>query len=199
MTVTFQSQTYTIPTGYNTLSWGKYLEVKDSILQMELIARVLGIPYNDFLKCNDVKGASEVSAMLAFMKEQPVINAKPYLITTDGNVVMTPTTLDKVTFAQYQDMAMIMGKEGMDEFERITYIVAIASMKEYLGVYDSDKLESMMNTVKQCSTQSVIDTYSFFLKNTNGLRNGTHRTSSKLGTLRKRLWQALKSLSGSGS
>lgn len=198
MTVTFQNKPYTIPTGYNTLSWGKYLEVKDSILQMELIARVLGIPYNDFLQCNDVKGASEVSALLSFMKEQPVINAKPYLITTDGDVVMTPSTLDKVTFAQYQDMAMIMGKE-LDEFDKITHVVAIASMKEYLGTYDSDKLESMMNTIKECSTQSVIDTASFFFRNTSALKNGTAKTSNKLATVKMKLWRALKTLSGSES
>ncbi len=198
MQVTFQQKQYTIPTGYNTLSWGKYIEVQDAILQMELVSRVLGIPYDEFLLCNDIKGLSELNAVLAFLKVAPVIDNKPYLITVDGHVVMTPKSLDKVTFAQYQDIALIMGKEEMASDEKITTIVAIASMKDYFGAYDSDKLEAMTATIKQCTVQSVLDTYTFFLRNLNGSKSGILPTSSKWAILKRKLWQALKSLSGSG-
>jgi hypothetical protein len=71
-------------------------------------------------------------------------------------------------------------------------------MKDYIGAYDSDKLEAMTATIKQCTVQSVLDTYTFFLRNLNGLKNGILPMSSKWAILKKKLWQDLKKWSGSG-
>lgn len=198
MKVIFQNKEYNLPTGYNSLSWATYLNIKDSLMQMELVARVLGIPYDDFLKCDDIEGLTNVNGVLSFLNVQPVLSEKAYLITLEGKVIMTPKKLDKVTFAQYNDISHILAKEEMGIEEKIQNVVAIASMKENLGYYDSEHLDEMIEIIKSCSVQSVLETYRFFFANTKGLNFGTGKTLNRWAILKKRCWRALKKWSGLG-
>lgn len=198
MKVRLQGRTFDIPNGYGTMSWKQYLDIEDALTDNESIARLMGIPYSLFMKQTDIEGVLNIKKVIGFLKEKPLENPKPFLITVLGEVILTPSSFEHVGLDQYEDIARVLGDETVSNSERITSVVAIASMKRHMEIYNSEHIGDMKKLVGACTVQSVLDTYLFFCRRSTGSTSGTLKTLKGWTTLARRLWRGFVNWKGSG-
>ena len=193
MYITINKKQYKLPSGYATMRWAQYLKIHDVVTDIELLHRLTDVPLDELNKATDIEAFNRAMLLLSFLKEPVPQEKKPELyLLSQSKTLMFPKNFNEVTLGQYEDMKQILASE-MATLDKVTKIVAIGATFHLVGDYSLKHLDKVEARVMECSVQSVIATYNFFLTKLNLSKNGTPNTVRRAITAMRNAWQALMS------